>query len=164
MWLLLKKIKTAHIKLYLLHGIHLYCFLLLIIHKSYYIIYLIIHLLNYFSNLTIPCNKEDTLPRMPSTKDIEYNLSLSGTPSKRYVLFKSNYRWLFKKICIILVNYFIDNWKRELEETQIPNILNKKWRLAKIGDLTPEHFSTPRRVLRNLQLIQQKTKEQTHIK
>ncbi|KMQ85899.1 chloride channel protein 2-like protein [Lasius niger] len=83
--------------------------------------------------LTISCNEECNLPRTPSTKDTntEYNLSLSGTPSKR-----------------------------QLEDTQMLNIPNKIWRPARIGDLTPEHFSTPRRALRNIQLIQEKMSKQ----
>jgi len=56
--------------------------------------------------------------------------------------------------------YIYKLFYRRLEDTQIPNIPNKIWRPARIGDLTPEHFSTPRRALRNLQLIQKKTNEQ----
>lgn len=66
-----------------------------------------------------------------------------------------------KNVCVI---HIYELFYRRLKDTQIPNIPNKIWRPARIGDLTPEHFSTPRRALRNLQLIQEKTNEQAKIK
>lgn len=79
-----------------------YAFAICFINNSYTIVYLIIHLLHkLFSELTIPCNEECNLPRMPFTKNTgtEYNLSLLETPSKRYVLLllKSNEICLRKK-------------------------------------------------------------------
>ncbi|EFN62691.1 hypothetical protein EAG_10163, partial [Camponotus floridanus] len=36
----------------------------------------------------------------------------------------------------------------------------KIWHPARIGDLTAVHFSTPRRTMRNIRLVQEKTNEQ----
>lgn len=41
------------------------------------------------------------------------------------------------------------------------NIPIKIWHPAKIGDLTAEHFSTPRRASRNLQLVKDITKKKS---
>jgi len=41
------------------------------------------------------------------------------------------------------------------------NIPTKIWRPARIGDLTAEHFSTPRRASRHLQLVKDETKKKS---
>ena len=80
----------------------------------------------------ISLNNECHSPKTPSTRDIDVqcNLCLSETSSVQ-----------------------------TLQEMEASNISNKICSPARIEDLTPEHFSTPRRASQNLQFIKQKTDE-----
>lgn len=69
---------------------------------------------------------------------------------------------LSQKIYIIyhkLFHIFHKLFYRQLKNTEMPKIC-KIWRPVEVGELTVEHFSTPRRALLNLQIIQRKAYEQ----